>query len=90
MPTRQLTRSKTNKIVAGVAGGIAAYTGFDLSLTRLITFLVVLLTGIGPILYIAAWIILPEEGSATTGLDKIISSIKSHTSNDNPHPGDLR
>ena len=90
MPTRQLTRSKTNKILGGVAGGIAAYTGLDSGIVRLITAIVVLITGIGPLLYIAAWIILPEEGSATTGLDKIVSSFKSNTPKDTPNPGDLR
>ena len=94
MPTRQLTRSKSNRIFAGVAGGIAAYTGIDSGIVRFIT-AIILLTGVGPVLYILAWIILPEEGSSSTGLDTIIGTIKSHTGksengNSNPNPNDLR
>ncbi|MCL2735778.1 MAG: PspC domain-containing protein [Propionibacteriaceae bacterium] len=90
MPTRQLTRSKTNRVLGGVAGGIAAFTGIDSGIVRLVTALVVILTGVGPILYILAWIILPEEGSSTSGLDSIIAAFKSHSGNSNPNPGDLR
>jgi len=90
MSSKQLTRSKNNRIVAGVAGGIAEYTGLDLSLTRLITAVVVLFTGIGLVLYILAWILLPEEGSSSTGLDQIMGAIKKHTGGDTPNPDDLR
>ncbi|MCL2784601.1 MAG: PspC domain-containing protein [Propionibacteriaceae bacterium] len=90
MTSRPLTRSKTNRIFGGVAGGIAAYTGLDSGIVRIITAVVVLVTGVGPILYILAWILLPEEGSSTTGLDSIIASFKSRSGNDNPNPTDLR
>ena len=89
MSTHQLTRSKSNRIIAGVAGGIAEYTGMDSGITRLITAAVVLLTGIGPLLYILAWILLPEEGSTTTGLDQIVGALKKNTGG-NPNPDDLR
>jgi len=87
MPTGQLTRSRTNRVLGGVAGGIAAYTGLDSALVRLITAAVVIFTGVGPLLYILAWIVLPQEGSATTGLDSIIGAFKKP---DNPNPNDLR
>lgn len=87
---RQLTRSKSNRVVAGVAGGIAAYTGVDSSLVRLLTAIaLVIFPGVGLLLYIAGWIILPEEGGSSTGLDKIIGTIKSRN-HDNPNPDDLR
>ena len=87
MPTRQLTRSKSNRIIGGVAGGIAAFTGIDSGLVRLIV-AVLMFTGIGPVLYILAWIILPEEGATSTGLDKIVSTFKS--GNTPKNPDDLR
>ena len=90
MSTRQLTRSTTHRLLGGVAGGISEYTGIDCGIVRLITALVVILfPGFGPLLYIAAWIILPETGSSSSGLDKIIAAFKSR-SNGDPNPNDLR
>ncbi|MCL1907719.1 MAG: PspC domain-containing protein [Propionibacteriaceae bacterium] len=89
MSNRQLIRSKSNRVIAGVAGGIADYLGADLTIVRLITAaIVVFLPGPGAVGYILAWIILPEEGNSTTGLDKIMGAIK--TDRPNPNPDDLR
>ena len=71
METRQLTRSETNKRLAGVAGGIAEYFGIDPILVR-IGFVVAGLMGWGVLLYIILWIVLPKgqppgSGSATPG-----------------------
>jgi phage shock protein PspC (stress-responsive transcriptional regulator) len=68
METRQLTRSETNKRLAGVAGGIAEYFGIDPILVR-IGFVVAGLMGWGVLLYIVLWIVLPKgppSGSAAT------------------------
>ncbi|MHB1007750.1 MAG: PspC domain-containing protein [Propionibacteriaceae bacterium] len=73
--SQQLTRS-SDRIVAGVAGGIAKYLNVDASIVRIITFLLVAFTGIGPILYIAAWLLLPEETSGKTGLDALTGGVK--------------
>jgi len=57
----QLKRSKKNRIIAGVCGGIAEYFGVDPTLVRLIWVLITLAWGAGPLLYIVAWLIMPEE-----------------------------
>lgn len=88
MESRKLTRSATNRILGGVAGGIAAYTGLDCGLVRLITAAVVIFTGVGLVLYLLAWALLPLEGSTTTGLDTLMSSLKQKGTD--PHPGDYR
>jgi len=96
MATRQLTRSSSNRIVAGVASGIAAYTGWDLGLVRIITaILMVIFPGAGLLVYVLLWIILPDERSSTTGMDQILTTLKnksnrSDTQGDDPHPGDYR
>jgi phage shock protein C len=90
---QQLTRS-TDRIVAGVAGGVAKYLNVDASIVRIITFLVVAFTGIGPFLYVAAWLLLPEEGTGKTGLDALTGGVKkakdSYDSNKVHNPEDLR
>lgn len=72
---QQLTRSQ-DRIVAGVAGGIAKYLNVDASIVRIITALVVVFTGIGPFLYVLGWLLLPEEGSGKTGLDALTGGVK--------------
>jgi phage shock protein PspC (stress-responsive transcriptional regulator) len=57
---KRLTRSSTDKKVAGVCGGIAEYFNIDSTLVRLIFVLATLLGGPGLILYIVLWIVMPE------------------------------
>jgi len=58
---RNLYRSKTDKKIAGVCGGIAEYLNTDPTLIRLIWILGTLLWGAGLIGYILAWIIISER-----------------------------
>jgi phage shock protein PspC (stress-responsive transcriptional regulator) len=58
---RQLRRSADDRMLAGVAGGIARYLGADVTLVRVIIALA-LFTGVGVALYIAAWLLIPEDG----------------------------
>jgi len=60
---RQLRRSADDKMLAGVAGGIARYFGADVTLVRVIIAALALLNGVGVALYIAAWLLIPEDGS---------------------------
>jgi phage shock protein PspC (stress-responsive transcriptional regulator) len=59
---KELRRSKEDRILAGVCSGIGLYTGIDPVLVRLIwavgTFFSL---GTGILIYIIAWIIIPEE-----------------------------
>jgi phage shock protein C len=56
----KLTRSRDNRMIAGVCAGFALHYGWDLNLVRIITALIVILTGVGAIAYLAAWVIIPE------------------------------
>jgi phage shock protein C len=60
---RRLTRSTRERIFAGVCGGAAAYLGIDPALARILFVAVTLITGVGPgiLVYIAAWILVPED-----------------------------
>ena len=60
--TGQLRRSGDDRILAGVAGGIARYLGADVTLVRVIIAALVLFTGAGAALYIAAWLLIPADG----------------------------
>jgi phage shock protein C len=60
---KKLTRSRTNKVFAGICGGLADYFDVDAVLLRLGWTLVVVFTGIFPgvIVYILAIFIIPKE-----------------------------
>jgi phage shock protein PspC (stress-responsive transcriptional regulator) len=59
---RQLRRSGDDKMLAGVAGGIARYLNADVMLVRVIIAALALFSGAGAALYIAAWLLIPADG----------------------------
>ena len=61
MKTKKLFRSKKNKVIAGVCGGIGEYFNVDPVLIRLLWVVFTLIGGAGILAYIIAWIIIPEE-----------------------------
>lgn len=58
---KRLTLSRTNKMIAGVCGGIAEYFSIDSSLVRILFIALMIITAIFPmvVLYIACWAIMP-------------------------------
>ncbi len=60
MTERRLTRSTTDRQVAGVAGGVAAYFDLDPNLVRIAWVVAALAGGAGVFLYVILWIVLPE------------------------------
>ena len=56
-----LRRSKSDKMIAGVCGGLAEHFGIDSALLRLITVMLVLFGGLSLWVYIIFWIIIPEQ-----------------------------
>ena len=58
---KKLYRSKTDKKIAGVCGGLAKYLNMDANVVRLILVLVCLFAGVGLLAYLIAALIIPEE-----------------------------
>jgi len=59
-PPKKLERSRTNRVLGGVCGGIADYVNMDATLVRVLTVLVSLFTGVPVILYLIALFVIPE------------------------------
>ncbi len=59
---RRLVRSRDDRWVSGVCGGIADYAGVDANLVRLLVVLGTVL-GFGSLLvaYLVAWVLMPQE-----------------------------
>ena len=71
-----LRRSRTDRYIGGVCGGVAAYLNMDATLVRILTVLVTLFTGVPVVLYLVALFLMPEEDVApvvppVTGSDPV-------------------
>jgi phage shock protein C len=61
----RLHRSRTDRMIGGVLGGLAESLGVDATLLRVgLIALTLLGAGIGVVLYVAAWILVPEGDAA--------------------------
>lgn len=74
-PSR-LYRSETNKMIAGVAGGLGEYFEIDPTIIRIIFIILALFQGSGVLIYIVMWVILPvhsrlSSNNETTVKDNI-------------------
>ncbi len=61
---KRLYRSRTDRQVAGVCSGLAAYLGLDVSIVRIVFIILALLGGPGLLLYIILALVVPEEPAA--------------------------
>lgn len=59
---KQLYRSKTDRVIAGVCGGLAEYLGIDPTIVRVVAVLLAFVNGIGLVAYVILWVVVPEEG----------------------------
>jgi phage shock protein PspC (stress-responsive transcriptional regulator) len=61
--SRSLTRPKGDRMIAGVASGIAAYVGVDTLIVRIAFAVLTLVGGAGIPLYLVCWLLIPDEGA---------------------------
>jgi len=70
-PIRKLTRSRDNRWLAGVCGGLADYFKVDPVLFRIL-FVILAFTGAGIPIYLLAWLIIPAEGETESIGDSLV------------------
>ena len=58
-----LRRPVSDRMLAGVAAGIARYLGADVTIIRIILAVLTFVGGAGIPIYLACWLLIPEEGS---------------------------
>jgi phage shock protein PspC (stress-responsive transcriptional regulator) len=61
---RRLFRSRSDRVIGGVCGGIAKYIGIDPVIVRVAAIALVFVGGLGIFGYIAALLLVPNEGEA--------------------------
>ncbi len=70
----RLYRSRTDRVIAGVCGGLAEYLQLDPLLIRALFIILAVMTGVGVGLYILLWIFVPEAEREYGGSDEMIRS----------------
>lgn len=65
MPETKLTRNETDRMIAGVCGGLAAYLNIDSVLVRLAFIILFFASGIGFPIYLILWVIMPSEAGSS-------------------------
>ncbi len=75
MDTRRISRSRSGRIVAGVASGIAPYLRIDPMTARLAFIILTPINGFGLLLYLILWLIVPNENSQSEGRATITESL---------------
>ncbi len=71
---KRLVRPRLGRKIAGVCLGCAEYFDIDVTVVRLTWLLTALMTGIGLLAYVIAWIVVPEEPlllSAPVGRERV-------------------
>ena len=58
---KKLYRSKKNKVMGGVCGGIGEYFDIDPVVIRLIWLLAIFFRGMGVVTYLVAWLVIPKK-----------------------------
>jgi phage shock protein C len=58
---KRLYRSRTHRVIGGVAGGISEYLDVDPVLVRILFVVALFAGGVGVLAYLIAWIIIPEQ-----------------------------
>ncbi len=75
-----LQRPWHGRMLAGVAAGIADYLNIDATLTRIALVVLTFVGGIGVPLYLAGWLLIPEEGAEQSIASELIQSISPRSS----------
>ncbi|MGY5884787.1 PspC domain-containing protein [Modestobacter lacusdianchii] len=85
-PRPQLRRSRNDRVIGGVAGGLAEYTGIDALLWRVGAIALTLAGGSGIIIYLLLWLLMPSAPAAQPG-DPAAPATRAPSGPRSPVPG---
>jgi phage shock protein PspC (stress-responsive transcriptional regulator) len=77
---RLLRRPASGRILGGVAAGLARHFALDVAHVRIILVALSFLGGAAVPLYLAAWVLIPAEGSGIAIADEVLNHAGSHLS----------
>jgi len=74
---KQLVRPRDGRMIAGVCAGIGEYLGIDANIIRLVfAVLTIFSVGLGALVYLVAWAVVPEEGEKQSIAEGYINKTK--------------
>ena len=76
--TGALRRPLQGRLVAGVAAGVAEYLDIDPVMVRIALVVLTVFGGVGVLVYLAAWALVPEEGAPTSMAEHWMSRLEEH------------
>src|SRR3954467_7826183 len=78
-PRPQLRRSGTEKMLGGVCGGLADYSGIDVVLWRVVFVALTLAGGAGIVVYLLLWVLMPSgplrPGDSPSAMDRLVDKL---------------
>ena len=69
-------RPNHDRMLAGVASGIARYLRVDVLLVRIVLVTLIFVGGIGVPLYVACWLLIPEEGASQSIASDLVHGLR--------------
>jgi phage shock protein PspC (stress-responsive transcriptional regulator) len=71
---RELRRTRQGRMIAGVCSGAAEYLSVDANILRLVLAgLTIISGGAGAAIYVAGWLLIPEEGESASIVQGLIN-----------------
>jgi phage shock protein PspC (stress-responsive transcriptional regulator) len=74
-----LVRPFQDRMLAGVAVGVARYLGVDVTIVRIVLAVLTVVGGVGVPLYLAGWLLIPEEGRDQSIAADFIQSLQARS-----------
>jgi phage shock protein C len=74
-----LCRPRQDRMLAGVAAGVARYLGVDVTIVRIVLAVLAVVGGAGVPLYLAGWLLIPEEGAQQSIASDLIQSVRARS-----------
>jgi phage shock protein PspC (stress-responsive transcriptional regulator) len=69
---KRLLRPREGRLLAGVCAGLAAYFGIDVNVVRLGFGVFTVFWGLGALIYLLGWVMLPGEGEGSSILESFV------------------
>jgi phage shock protein PspC (stress-responsive transcriptional regulator) len=73
---RQLVRSVHDRMLAGVAAGVADFLGIDVMIVRIMLVVLTFVGGAAVPIYLACWLLIPEEGTDQSIAGAFVQSLQ--------------
>jgi phage shock protein C len=74
-----LYRPIEDRMLAGVAAGIAQYLGVDATVVRIVLVVLAFVGGLGVPIYLAGWLLIPEEGAEQSIASDLVQSLSARS-----------